>query len=252
MDIIVLGHGSRRGNETDIGLQEVVRRLQYRFNNGTRVRLAGFEFTRPALKEAIVGLAEEGARSIVIFPFFLFEGKHIKIEIPEQLGDLKFLVPGVQLLYAHPLGVDPRLMQIVFEKVQVAAGSEEKKSRGIVLVVRGSQPRYDPGENLCRLAAGLEDIYRGKVPVNPAQAQFGLPTIENAISSIIKREVEEIIVVPYLLFPGKVLYDNIIPAVDRAREMYPHVSFVLTPTLGVDDRMIDITLDRLREVGVEC
>jgi len=255
MDIVLLGHGSRRGKDTDIGLQEVVRRLYCRLGNGSKVRMAGFEFTQPTLKEAIMGLAEEGSSKIIVLPFFLFEGKHIKLEIPEQLEQLQPLIPGASLVYARPLGVDSRLMQIVVERVDSATNSgteKNHKSKGIVLVVRGSRPLYDSGENLYKLVTGMVDVYGGKVRVEPAQAQFGFPTIEAAIASVVRQNVEVVVVVPYLLFPGKVLYDNIQPAVERAKESYPHIQFRLAKTLGVDDRMIDIALDRLREVGVVC
>lgn len=255
MDIVLLGHGSRRGKDTDIGLQEVVHRLQKRFNHGSKVRMAGFEYTQPTLKEAVLGLAEEGARAIVVLPFFLFEGKHITLEIPEQLVQLQSIIPDVPLLYARPLGVDSRLIQIVVERVGEAVNfgmALKAKSIGIVLVVRGSRPLFDSGEHLHRLVAGIADIYHGQVRVEPAQAQFGFPTIEAAIASLAERKAGVVVMVPYLLFPGKVLYDNIIPAINRARETYPNVQFILTQTLGVDDRMIDIALDRLREVGVVC
>lgn len=255
MDVVLLGHGSRRGKDTDIGLREVVRRLQNRLNNGSKIKMAGFEFTQPTLKDAVLGLAEEGARSIVVLPFFLFEGKHVRIEIPEQLEQLQSLIPGTSLVYARTLGVDLRLMQIVSERVygSLSSGNGLKtKSKGIVLVVRGSRPLYDTGENLNRLVSGIARLYGGQVPVEPAQAQFGFPTIEASVASMAKQHIEVVVMVPYLLFPGKVLYDNIQPAVDRARKTYPDIQFHLTQTLGVDDRMIDIALDRLREVGVVC
>ena len=251
----MLGHGSRRGKDTDIGLQEVVYRLHKRLNNGSKIKLAGFEFTQPTLKDAVLGLAGEVSRSIVVLPFFLFEGKHIKIEIPEQLEQLQSLIPDIPLIYTRPLGVDSRLIQIVTERVNgiVNFGTELKaKSKGIVLVVRGSRPLYDSGENLHRLVAGIEDIYHGQVCVEPAQAQFGFPTIEAAIALMAKGQIEVVVVVPYLLFPGKVLNDNIQPAIERAKTTHSHIQFLLTDTLGVDDRMIDIAMDRLREVGVVC
>ena len=255
MDVVLLGHGSRRGKDTDVGLREVVRRLQNRFNNGSKVRMAGFEFTQPTLKDAVLGLAEEGSSSIVVLPFFLFEGKHVRIEIPDQLEQLRPIIPGTTIIYARPLGVDSRLMQIVVERVDGAAnfGKElNPKAKGVVMVVRGSRPLYDSGENLQKLVTGVASIYHGNVPVEPAQAQFGFPTMEAAIASLAHSRVEVIVVVPYLLFPGKVLYDNIQPAIERARTTYPHIQFLLTDTLGVDDRMMDVAMDRLREVGVVC
>ena len=251
----MLGHGSRRGKDTDVGLQEVVRRLQNRLNNGSKIRMAGFEFTQPTLKDAVLGLAGEGSRSIVVLPFFLFEGKHVRIEIPEQLEQLQSLIPGTSLIYARTLGVDLRLIQLVSERVygSLSSGTGLKtKSKGIVLVVRGSRPLFDSGENLQKLVTGVASIYHGNVRVEPAQAQFGFPTMESAIASLAQSRVEVIVVVPYLLFPGKVLYDNFQPAIERAKATYPQTYFRLTDTLGVDDRMIDIALDRLREVGVAC
>ena len=81
-DLILLGHGSRRGTATDEGLREATRRLQS-LAPQLRVRMAAWEFTEPSLDEVVGGLAAEGSRRIVVVPYFLFDGKHIKEEIPE-------------------------------------------------------------------------------------------------------------------------------------------------------------------------
>ena len=242
MDIILLGHGSRRGKDTALGLEEIRRRLQLKFDNGCRVRMAGLEFTPPSLEEAVLKLAEEGSKDIVIMPFFLFRGKHLKEEIPQDIDRIQSMTPQVSLRLIDNLGPDSRLMDLVEERLrEFLPGS---KNAGVILVRRGSRPEYDSGEELLELAKDISR--RTGFPVEPAQAQFGYPTIAEAIQSLNMRSPDKIIVMPYLFFPGKVLYDNIIVDVNKARESYPHVEFCITSTLGVDDRLVDIARDKIQ------
>ncbi|MBI4288734.1 MAG: sirohydrochlorin chelatase [Chloroflexi bacterium] len=254
MDVVLLGHGSRRGRDTDVGLQQVERRLQERMRN-LKVRMAGFEFTRPTLEEAVQSLAREGSRAIAIMPFFLFDGKHVKTEIPEEIERLRSLLPHIRLTYARTLGIDSRLVQMVKERVEAAlvdVGRRGPGTAGTILVTRGTPLEYGSADGLFELAVRVSAVYDGSMRVEPAQAQFASPTMESAARSLVEAGAEVVAVVPYLLFPGKVLYDNILPAVEAARHNYRNVEFRVAQTLGVDERLIDITLDRLREVGVAC
>lgn len=262
MDIILLGHGSRRGKDTDLGLEEIRRRLQIRFNNGQKVRMAGLEFTPPSLEEAVLKLAGEGSRDILVMPFFLFCGKHLKEEIPRDIERIMPFVPQVSLRLTGNLGLDSRLLDMVEERIKSAfpeiqsnrknreAENSQDGKTGVILVRRGSRAEFDNGDDLFKL---VKDINRELgMPVEPAQAQFGHPTIPAAIQALVARGLKTIIVMPYLLFPGKVLYDNVMVEVAKARVLHPGVDFSVTPTLGVDERLVDIVVDRIRErVGCE-
>lgn len=239
-DIILLGHGSRRGIDTDEGLKDAAGRLQERVAPDVRVRMAGFEFTRPSIPETIDMLVAEGSRRMVIVPFFLFDGKHITVEIPEELDKIRARYPDVDLTYAKTLGVDMRLAEIVEERVQ-----ETGPCDGVVLVNRGSRLEYDPGDRLRELA-GLTEARLG-AKVAPAQAEYESPTILEAAESLVRAGLKRIAVVPYIFFPGKVLNVNIIPAAEEARTRFPGVEFAVARTLGVDDRLIDLALERVLE-----
>jgi len=204
--------------------------------------MAGFEFTRPGIPEAVDGLVEEGSRRMVIVPFFLFDGKHITVEIPEELERVRQRHPGVELLYARTLGVDSRLVDLVVERVH-AAGPYD----GVVLVNRGSRLQYDPGDRLRELASLIED--RVTAPVAPAQAEYESPTILEAVEMLAGRGLKQVVVVPYIFFPGKVLKVNILPAVEEARRRFPGVELSVAQTLGVDDRLIDLALERALEAA---
>lgn len=256
-DLILLGHGSRRGTATDEGLREATARLQRLVPLPMRVRMAAWEFTEPSLSEVVTQLAAEGSRRIVVVPYFLFDGKHIKEEIPEMLDALRQRYPGVDLGYAHTLGFDPRLVQLTIERVhqgltgglcsQVPCDCLARAELGVVFVNRGSHLEYDDGSRLRELAREMEYILDDRVPVAPSQAEYASPTIGEAIDSLVAQGKSTIVVLPYLFFPGKVLSVNVLPAVETAKERHSAVEFHMAPTLGVDDRLIQLAWERAQE-----
>ena len=60
--------------------------------------------------------------------------------------------------------------------------------------------------------------------------------------------VTSIMCVPYLFFPGIILQRNVIGGMEQITERYPRVTMSVTPPLGVDDRIVAITADRVRQV----
>lgn len=260
-DIVFLGHGSHRGAATDEGLAHAVALTQRWVGPEVRVRLAGFEFTRPSLDEAILALAEDGSRRIVVAPYFLFDGRHISSEIPELLEEVAARVPGLELRYARTLGVDRRLLDVVMERIGKALtgrdepaavweqGGFERDGLGVVFVTRGSRPEFDRGEKRDLLAAMLEQTLGGGTLVHSAQAEYMSPTVEEASAALAERGAKKVVVLPYIFFPGKVLFDNIAPAMEHARLANPDVAFHLAETLGADERMVAVALERAQEAG---
>ena len=255
-DLILLGHGSRRGTATDEGLREATRRLQS-LAPQLRVRMAAWEFTEPSLNEVVGGLAAEGSRRIVVVPYFLFDGKHIKEEIPEVLEQLETQHPHVELRYAATLGVDHRLVRIAAERAHqgltggycaaLPCDCFQRDDLGVVFVNRGSHAEYDPGDRLRALAQETALLLGGRAPVLPAQAEYLPPTIGDCIDTLVAQGKSEVIVLPYLFFTGKVTSVNVVPPLEAAKERHPGVTFHLAPTLGVDDRIIQIAWERAQE-----
>jgi len=60
--------------------------------------------------------------------------------------------------------------------------------------------------------------------------------------------VSSIMCVPYLFFPGIILQRNVIGGMEQIRDRYPGVIMSVTPPLGVDDKIVAITADRVRQV----
>ena len=53
---------------------------------------------------------------------------------------------------------------------------------------------------------------------------------------------------PYLFFPGLILKRNVLGEMDRLQKIYPTVPMAVTPPLGIDDAIIIVSAQRVREV----
>lgn len=263
--VALLAHGSKRGAATELGMRAIRQRLQERLPH-VPVGLAFFEFLHPTLEELARDLAGRGVARIVVQPYFLFDGKEITLDIPEELERVAAAVPGVTLAQAGSLGVDDRLIDHVARRVEGAlrglcqykpvAGrlpsARDRGNVGVVLCNRGSRRQYDPGDRLRALCAALAARRGPGALVEPAQAENGGEelTIEAAARRLVAAGATRIVVVPYLHFPGKVLFANIAPAVRRAQVEHPAAKFYLAWTLCANDAAIDICVDRILQTGL--
>jgi sirohydrochlorin cobaltochelatase len=255
-EIILLGHGSRRNSATDVGLAEVVRRLQVRVGGALLVRLAGFEFTRPSLAEAVAESAAAGAERVTVVPYFLFGGREVRIKIPAELDELRQHHPGLDIRYADCMGPDPRMADICADRVRELLDSAAWRrtvpadaTLGLVVVSRGSRAS-EADAGLRRLTAMAAERL-GLTIFSQAQAEIGTPRLPEAVGTAIAAGATAVAVQPYLVFPGSVLLDTVKPALEQARQEHPAVPIAAARILGVDERMVDLALARAGAAGAD-
>lgn len=118
--IVLLGHGSRaRVDDANLLLLEMVDILKDKIEADEIVPAwMNSKSNRPGLMEAASSLAEAGFEQIIVAPWFLTSGLHIKEDIPAMLAELKQRYPKVKFVMARPLGADPRLADILVERIQ--------------------------------------------------------------------------------------------------------------------------------------
>lgn len=260
--ILVLGHGSRRGSATDNGIREIARRLQERFPEGPPIRPTFFEFLSPSLPQSVEQAVAEGRSEIAVIPYFLFAGKEIKLEIPEQLEHLRQHFPQAAIRQMGHIGVDARMARLAAERVRAALlgasqylpahGLVRRNAAGrlgVVLVNRGSRAQWDPGDDLATMSGMVRDELGGDTLATHAQAENSERTIELACDELAAQGARRIVVVPYLHFVGKVLGVNVTPAVERARQAHPGVQLCLSWAICVNNTTVEILEDRVRDTG---
>jgi sirohydrochlorin ferrochelatase len=260
--VLVLGHGSKRGRATNDGIREIARRLQLCFPAGPVIQPAFFEFLAPTLAEATQGAVREGATEIAVLPYFLFDGKEIQRDIPGELDHLRAEFPNARITQLPNLGLDPRLAKLVANRVRDALQGTSQYlpahglvrraaggRLGVIVVNRGSRAQWDPGTRLEQLAALVGVELGNETLVEVAQAENSKRTIEAAADSLASVGAKRIVVAPYLHFIGKVMSQDVAPALERSRTAHPGVQFALAWTLCVNDTAIDILCERVRATG---
>lgn len=256
--VILLGHGSRRFPAFARGLAAVARDVQAALGPTVRVEAAFFEFLAPALDEVVERLVTEGARRVVVLPYFLFDGREVRSIIPAQLAALARRFPGVELVQGPALELDDRLVALAVERAREALAGlgyhrpfggrlvarRSDAPLGVIVVNRGSRAEFDAGERLRTLAARVGAALGG-VAAAPAHAEYASPTIAESVAAVVRAGARRVVVVPYLHFPGKVLFDNVVVDLERAARTYPAVRFTLARTLCLDPRLVAVCVDRI-------
>ena len=114
--VVVLGHGSRV-NPANAPLGEIAKMISGELG-GCKTVTAFLQLADPLLGPEVDQLVAEGAKRIVVLPFFLFPGAHVREDIPKEIDKLKARHPGVELLLAGHLGADPLLAKIAAARIQ--------------------------------------------------------------------------------------------------------------------------------------
>ena len=120
--ILLLGHGSTRSHNREL-VENVAKMIADQKN--VLVRIAFLNTDKPDLKDGLESFKGTDVNRIVALPLFLAHGVHTLKDIPEELnlGDDKKAVvdidgKSVEILYAEPLGADPRIAEIAYSRAE--------------------------------------------------------------------------------------------------------------------------------------
>ena len=189
-------------------------------------------------------------------PFLLGNGKHATLEMNEIIEEVRGQLPDVQLHLAGGLGMDANLAELVVQRVKELEASAEHSAtdqgtgpHGILLVKAGTKTEYDDCIWLEELGQLIEDKLGDSYAVAVSQSHYGDPTMDAAAAKLAEtRGVSSIMCVPYIFFPGIILQRNVIGGLEEIKARYPHIAMSMTPPLGVDDKIMSIAADRVRQV----
>lgn len=119
--LILVDHGSRFQGANDMLLDvvEMVKRL----SGLTRVYPAHMELAEPSVRQAFERAASEGATAVVVHPYFLSPGRHSTTDIPRMVEEAAAAFPGVRHCVTAPLGVHPKIGEVVLERAGVPAAA---------------------------------------------------------------------------------------------------------------------------------
>jgi sirohydrochlorin ferrochelatase len=116
--------------------------------------------------------------------------------------------------------------------------------KGILVVAHGSRAK--------ETEAVLETVLsmaKAKLPaaiIEYAFMEFSERTIEKGVAALAARGVTEIKIVPYFLFMGIHLKEDIPAMAAECAANFPGISITMGEPLGADKRLADILVDRIK------
>ena len=116
--LIVFAHGSRVP-EANQAVEDLAQAAA-EHAGFDRWRAAFLELAHPDLKTAVKQLEAEGARRIVVMPYFLVMGIHLRDDLPVLLAEAERECPGVEVRASDQLGGHPELARIVADRASAA------------------------------------------------------------------------------------------------------------------------------------
>jgi len=121
--LLLMAHGSREPGAND-DLHHVAAAMRRR--GGFDIVAAAFlELAEPSIPEAAARCVEQGAGRVVLLPYFLSAGVHVRRDLTAFREELLARFPGVEFRLAEPLGQHPQLLEVVAARAEEARLKDE-------------------------------------------------------------------------------------------------------------------------------
>jgi sirohydrochlorin ferrochelatase len=113
--IIIVDHGSKRGESNQM-LEQFVAQFRAATSYAI-VEPAHMELAEPSIATAFDRCVEQGAKRVVVMPYFLLPGRHWRQDIPRLTAQAAAKHPGVTFLVTAPFGLHPLMRDIVQSRI---------------------------------------------------------------------------------------------------------------------------------------
>lgn len=194
----------------------------------TAVQVAFCELNTPNLIDV---LADTAAGSVVV-PLLLASAYHARTDIPALIAQ-----SGAEVIQADVLGEDPRLLQVMRERLSTLGVSRFDSELGVVLTSVGSS---HPAAN-ARTAALAQTLFEGTrwAGVQVAFATGQTPTPADAVELLRARGAQRLVIAPWFLAHGRIT--------DRVAEFACAAGIPMAEPLGAHRLVAATVLDRYEE-----
>jgi sirohydrochlorin ferrochelatase len=116
--LLLIAHGSRE-EEANADLCHALEAMR-RQGRYAVVEAAFLELARPTIAEGAAQCVERGVGCVILLPYFLSAGVHVRRDLTESRRSLGEAYPAVEFRLAEPLGRHPLLLEVVAERARAA------------------------------------------------------------------------------------------------------------------------------------
>jgi len=204
------------------------------------------EVEPPFIEDGISKCLKEDIDSLTIVPYFLYPGKKVKIAVTDTMKLQKDTV--VKFLITKPMSMHKTLADIVENRIATAIKENNvtlpNKDVDVMIIGHGSK---DPNAqmSLNYIIGELKDSYRN---VSHCWLEIEQPDIFEGIKKCERDEPKVLIIVFYFLHEGAHvktdINNDLIPALKDSNLK----DTFITKHIGTDEKIIDLIIERAKEV----
>ena len=204
------------------------------------------EVEPPYIEDGISKCLKEDIDSLTIVPYFLYPGKKVKIAVTDVMKLQKDT--QVKFLITKPMSMHKTLVDIVENRITTTLNENNitlpNKDVDVMIIGHGSK---DPNAqmSLNYIVDELKDSYRN---VSRCWLEIEQPDIFEGIKKCEKDEPKVLIIVFYFLHEGAHvktdINNDLIPALKNSNLKDAYI----TKHIGTDEKIIDLIIERAREV----
>ena len=242
--LLLIDRGSRQreaSEELEIICEEVKAKGDYIFTD-----FCFLEVEPPYIEDGISKCLKEDIDSLTIVPYFLYPGKKVKIAVTDVMKFQKDT--KVKFLVTKPMSMHKTLVDLVANRISTTLKENQvtlsKKDVDVMIIGHGSK---DPNAqmSLNYIINELKDSYRN---VSRCWLEIEQPDIFEGIKKCEKDNPKVLVIVFYFLHEGAHvktdINNDLIPALENSNLKKTYI----TKHLGTDEKMIDLIIERAKEV----
>ena len=219
--LVACAHGTR--NPTGRRLIAELALAARQLRPGLLTTAAFVDVQPPTVVDVVAELTATG-RPAVVVPLLLSGGYHVHVDIAGAVAGSPSTVA------ARPLGPDPRLVDVLNDRLLQAGADPGDPRTAVVLAAAGSSDVRAVAD-VEGTAELLQQGWSG--PVSTGYGSAAAPTVPDAVAAARRAGAARVLVAAYLLAPGH-FHDKLAGAGADA----------VTPPLLPDDRIAAVLLDR--------
>ena len=115
--------------------------------------------------------------------------------------------------------------------------------KGVLIIAHGSRAKET--EATLEKIISMVKIKSPEPIIEHAFMEFSDQTINKGVSALVSKGVTEIKIIPYFLFMGIHLKEDIPRIVSECAVMFPEIKISMAESLGADERLADILIDKI-------
>lgn len=204
------------------------------------------EVEPPYIDDGIKKCLKNDIDALTIVPFFLYPGKKVKNAVTDVMKfqsetDVKFVV-------TKPMSMHKKLIELVENRIKTTLEENDivipKNDVDVLIIGHGSM---DPNakRSMDFVVNGLRESYRN---VNRCWLEIEQPDIVEGIKSVEKNKPKVLVIVFYFLHEGAHVKTDINNDLLPALESSNLEKVFVTKHLGADEMIIDLIIERAKEV----